>query len=274
VDSRLAAGLSHDYGVHPYSKWRGAFWRLCALVDLGADARHKGALAAAEQTLSWLASRRRLRRIEQRKINGRVRRCATQDGLGLFACRQLGLSDARLDVLARSLVDTQWPDGGWNCDVRPDASHSSFHESWGPVLGLAAYGARDAVTRGAEFLLRHRLVFSERTGQPADPGLLRLRYPPYWHYDLLVGLRTLALTVGLADPRAGDALDLLLRKRDGDGTWRCEGTWWKRPGSSGSNVEAVDWGAAADQLLTLHANAVLEQAGREARVREALPGPR
>ncbi len=154
------------------------------------------------------------------------------------------------------------PDGGWNCDRRPEASHSSFNETWGPILGLAAYGATDAAARGAGFLLRHRVVFSERTGEPAYWTFLRLRYPPYWHYDVLVGLRTLEASVGLGDPRVDDALDLLESKRLPDGTWRVEGRWWKRPGSTGSNVEAVDWGEAANDLLTQQAAAVLAAAGR------------
>jgi hypothetical protein len=138
VRDELVTVLSHDFGGHPYGKWRGAFWRLAALVELGVGADNPGALAAAEQSLAWLANPSRLDRIRKRTIEGRVRRCATQDGLGLFACCRLGLVDERMDVLAQSLVETQWPDGGWNCDVRPEASHSSFNESWGPILGLAA----------------------------------------------------------------------------------------------------------------------------------------
>jgi len=258
----LVAGLSYDYGVHPYGKWRGAFWRLISLADLDVSPGHAGALAAADQALAWLADPRRLNRIHKRVIEGRTRRCASQDGRALWACSRLGIRDERLDTLAESLVATQWPDGGWNCDVRPEASHSSFHESWGPTIGLAAYGEGDAAARGAEFLLRHRVVFSERTGRPAHPALLNLRYPPYWHYDLLGGLTTVAQAAGLDDPRTADALDLLESKRLPDGTWRCEGKWWKRPGSKGSNVEAVDWGDAADELLTARARDVLQAAGR------------
>ena len=61
---------------------------------------------------------------------------------------------------------------------------------------------------------------------------------------MLVGLTTLQRSVGLDDPRASDALDLLESKRLEDGTWRVERRWWKRPGSKGSGVEAVDWGRA------------------------------
>jgi hypothetical protein len=73
---------------------------------------------------------------------------------------------------------------------------------------------------------------------------------------------TLERSVGLDDPRASDALDLIESKRRPDGTWRCERRWWKRPGSKGAGVEAVDWGPAADELLTARAQATLQAAGR------------
>ena len=258
----LVAGLSRDYGVHPYAKWNGAFWRLISLVDLGV-APGKPAVEAAELTLDWVSSPRRLAEIHRRRIDGRVRRCGSQDGQALRGALAAGLrGDPRLDTLAESLVETQWPDGGWNCDRHRECTHSSFNETWGPLLGLAAYGADDAVERGAEFLLQHGVVFSHRTGEPAHPSFLRLRVPAFWHYDLLAGLRTLVAAGVLGDSRAGRALDLLESKRRPDGTWRVEGKWWKRPGSKGSNVEAVDWGPRANELLTEQARGVLAAAGR------------
>jgi hypothetical protein len=264
MDESLFSGLLRDYGVHPYGKWRGAFWRLISLVDLGVEQGQEAALSAAEQTLVWLRSPNRLRAMRKRTIRGRVRRCATQDGLALHACCRLGMAgDERLAAIAESLVETQWPDGGWNCDIRPHVTHSSFNETWGPVLGLAEFGAREAADRGAEFLLRHRVVFSHRRPHViAHPAFVRLRYPPYWHYDLLVGLKTLVAANALDDPRAGDALDLLESKRLPDGSWHVDGRWWKRPGSKGSNVEALDWDSAADGLLTERAAEVLTAAGR------------
>src|SRR5687767_9585407 len=76
----LVRELSRDYGVHAYGKWRGAFWRLISLVDLGVEPGHPGAVAAAEHTLAWVAKPRRLKAIHNRRIDGRVRRCASQDG--------------------------------------------------------------------------------------------------------------------------------------------------------------------------------------------------
>jgi hypothetical protein len=262
VDEALVTGLARDHGVHPYGKWRGAFWRLTSLAELGVDRGHPGVREAADETLTWLASPRRLREIHGRVIDGRVRRCASQEGRALWACHSIGLDDPRLDTLAESLVETQWPDGGWNCDRHRDCTHSSFNETWGPIQGLAAHGATDAAARGAEFLLRHRIAFSERTGRPAHPVFLQLAYPPYWHYDVLVGLVTLHRSVGLGDARTADALDLVEAKRQPDGTWRCERRWWKRPGSKGSGVEAVDWGSRAHELLTERASGILQAAGR------------
>jgi hypothetical protein len=164
--------------------------------------------------------------------------------------------------LAESLVETQWPAGGWNCDVRPAAAHSSVNETWGPILGLHEYGADEGSARGIEFILAHRVVFSHTTGEPMHPRIVDLHYPPYWHYDLLVGLRTLLLAGALDDSRAIDALDMLESKRQPDGSWRVEGRWWKRPGSKGSNVEVVDWGEMADEILTECAQEVLVAAER------------
>jgi hypothetical protein len=214
VADALLTGLSRDYGVHAYGKWRGAY-------------------------------------------------CASQDGLGLYACLRGGMrDDPRVHTLAESLVATQWPDGGWNCDIRPAASHSSVNETWGPILGLVEYGETEAASRATEFLLIHRVAFSHTTGEPMYPHIVWLHFPPYWHYDVLVGLRTLAHAGALADIRTSDALDLLVSKRHPDGTWSTEGRWWKRPGSKGSNVEVVDWGSAADDLLTKRVRDVLTAAGR------------
>jgi hypothetical protein len=149
VRDDLISGLSRDFGVHPYGKWRGAFWRLISLVELGVEPGDPRAFAAAKQSPAWLCNPRRLKTIHQRRIEGRVRRCASQDGRGLQASLRIGLrGDPRLDTLAESLVETQWPDGGWNCDLRPEASHSSFNESWGPISVSRSTGPRRP-SRGA-----------------------------------------------------------------------------------------------------------------------------
>lgn len=268
----LLAGQRRDggFGVHPYRKWTGAFWRLLSLVELAIPPGHPAAVAAAEQVLGWLASPQHRRTI--RVVDGRVRQHASQEGYALAACCHLGMAtDRRARTLASSLLEAQWPDGGWNCDPRPGAAHSSFHETIGPLWGLAEYAratdsrvAAAAAERAAEFLLAHRLFRSHRTGQVIHGEWLKLHYPPYWHYDFLRGLLTVSRCGRATDPRVTEALDLLEAKRGADGRWRADGRrYWRPPGSTGSNVEAVDWGPDGQaEMLTLNALQVLSTAGR------------
>ena len=73
--------------------------------------------------------------------------------------------------------------------------------------------------RGREFLLAHRLYRSHRTGAVSDPALLRWRFPPQWHHDLLRGLDYFAATQASWDPRLDDAIDLVRRARRPDRRW-------------------------------------------------------
>ena len=118
--------------------------------------------------------------------------------------------------LVQALIEWQWPDGGWNCDRHRTAHRSSFHESVTPALGLATYArqtgdaaALAAAQRTAELLFQHRLFRVHGTGKPIHPSWTKVHYPPYWHYDVLQGLRLLHAVNRLDDQRANDALDLL-----------------------------------------------------------------
>jgi hypothetical protein len=259
--------------VHPYQKWRGAHWRLVALAELAVDREVPGAARAIDPAfgtvVEWLEAPGRLERA--RPVAGRARMCASQDGNALWAACRLGLAAHPAAArMASRLVAWQWPDGGWNCDPRPAATHASLHETWIPLRGLAAYaelgddpGTRAAsalaTAAAADFLLRHRLVEHQHDGGVIDPSFLRLRWPPYWHYDLLAGLGALreAGAAHLLDPRAAAALGRLDRLRAADGRWHPGGRWWRAPGSQGSNVELVDWGADGEAaMLTLGALAI------------------
>ncbi|HKG11678.1 MAG TPA: hypothetical protein VKB07_13990, partial [Gaiellaceae bacterium] len=122
--------------------------------------------------------------------------------------------------------------------------------------------AQEAAKRTAELFLEHRLFRTLATGEPIGESFVTLHSPPFWHYDFFQALVVLG-RMGLADePRAADGLDLLEERRLADGRWRAGGRWWKPPGSTGSNVEVVDWGSGPNELLTLHALRVLRAAGR------------
>ncbi len=268
---KLLEGQRRDgsFGVHPYRKWTGAHWRLVSLVELQVPQGEARVEAACETVLTWLCGDKHRNTIET--IDGLTRRCASQEGNALAVASRIGLADdRRAHLLARSLIEWQWPDGGWNCDVHATGRRSSFHESLAPAWALHAYGeatgdpdAARAATRAAELFLDHRLFRGKRTGEPIDPRWLVLHYPPYWHYDILQALLVLA-RMGLAtDRRAADALDVLERRRLKDGRWRPGGYRWTVPGTSNSNVEVIDWGRGGpNEMITLNVLRVLAAAGR------------
>jgi len=257
------------FGVHPYKKWDGAHWRLVSLVELGIPADDPRARIAIDQVLHWLTGETHRRSI--RRLHGLTRRCASQEGNALAVCSRLRLiDDPRVRYLAESLIEWQWPDGGWNCDKNDDARHSSFYESLAPLWGLIEYhrATRDAdclnaARRAAELFLRHRLFRSEKTGEVIDPNWLLLHYPLYWHFDILQALVILSRLGPLTDPRLTEALDILESKRLPDGSWKAEGAYWRPAGKSASNVEVVDWGRRGpNEMITLNALRVLKAAGR------------
>jgi hypothetical protein len=255
------------FGGHPYRKWVGAHWRLVSLVELGIPAGEPRAIAALETVLTWLSGTSHRRNVPV--INGLARRCGSQEGNALaVACRLGTADDERVRLIATGLIEWQWPDGGWNCDRRPQAHRSSFHETHSPIWGLHEYAlatgdadAAAAARRGAELLLEHRVFRTLSTGEPIHPEWLPFHWPPYWHYDVLQGLVILE-RMGLAgDPRAADAAELLREQRQDDGRWRASSRWWRPPGSPRA-VEAVDWGIddSGDRMVTLRALNVLRQA--------------
>jgi hypothetical protein len=196
-------------------------------------------------------------------VNGLTRRHASMEGNAVYAFSRLGFADhSSTRRLVEALIEWQWPDGGWNCDPRRTAHRSSFHESVTPALGLAAHAqqtgdaaALAAAHRTAELLLQHRLVRSHRTGEPIHPSWTRPHYPPYWHYDVLQGLRLLHALDRLDDPRASDALDMLEDSRRRDGTFA--GPQW----ASRTQPAVLDRDTYR-QVLTRRAREILEASGR------------
>ena len=268
----LMSGQQPDggFGGHPYKKWDGAHWRLVSLVELAAPPHEPRVVAAAETVLAWLTGAGHTRNVPV--IHGLTRRCASVEGNALAVCSRLGLADdPRVEQLARSLVEWQWPDGGWNCDRNPTAHRSSFHESHASAWGLHEYAAatgadstRDAANRTAELFLQHRIFRALATGDVIHRSWVTLHYPPYWHYDVLQALLLLGRMGRLDDPRTQDGLDLLVSKRREDGRWQPGGYWWRPLGSTAAR-EVVDWGRGGpNEIITLNALRILRAAGRAA----------
>jgi hypothetical protein len=152
--------------------------------------------------------------------------CVT--GMVLSILVHFGIPDPRVHILAEHLLRQQMPDGGWNCETYKGATHSSFHTTISVLEGLLEYeavfperasGVREAQRGGREFLLKHRLYRSHRTGEVVDPAMTRFPFPPRWHYDALRGLDYFRSCGAERDERMGDAIRLLEKKRMKDGRW-------------------------------------------------------
>jgi len=253
---------------HPYQKWCGAHWIMALLADLDYPAGDDDLVPLREQVLGWLLGAQHAKSIQT--IAGRVRRCASQEGNALFALLALGLSDHRCDELARRLATWQWPDGGWNCDRRPEARHSSFMESLIPLRGLNLHaritGSRasaETAERAAEFFLSHSLYQRSRDGEAIAPEFVELHYPCYWHYDILFGLRVMQ-EMGLdSDPRCQAAKSVLTSQRLPGGGFSADAKYYRVTEQYGSGTSLVDWGPVGrrkrNDFVTVEALAVLSQ---------------
>ncbi|HTS33842.1 MAG TPA: hypothetical protein VMI55_07920 [Thermoplasmata archaeon] len=129
--------------------------------------------------------------------------------------------DRRVRRLYDWLIEDQREDGGWNCS--PDTPGTL--DAWEALAAFATVPKRSrspqmdrAVERGAEFYLARNLF---KEGKRYDPWF-RLHYPNHYLYDILVGLDVLTQLGYGGDRRLGPALDLLRKKRQGNGTWRLD----------------------------------------------------
>ena len=276
--------------AHVYASWRGAHWTLAMLAEIGYPTGDESLLPMREQVLDrWLDSSFYME-FESKSavpknrsaegvpiIQGRYRRCGSQQGNALYSITRLGLADKRSDGLAERLMHWQWPDGGWNCDRKPSAHISSFNESLLPMLGLAAHAerakddaARTAALKASEVFLSRRLFKSKTDGKVISPHWVRPKYPRYWHYDMLGGLVAMAEMGLIKDPRCADALDLLERKELPKGGWAAQGRFYKvdqnlDTGAKFGSISTVDWDGAGNarrnEWVTADALYVLRAAG-------------
>jgi hypothetical protein len=263
---------------HPYRKWQGAHWALVQLAERGHPGGDPRLKTVQEVVFSWILSPAFLKPNWTRRVEGqpeRVRRCASMEGNVIWASLELGLTDARLQELADRLGRLQWPDGGWNCDVSPEAHHSSFVETVLGLRGLAAWvaasgdeAAGSTLERGIDLLLEHHLLF-HRSGDlivPTwGPRPDKIGFPIRF-FDVLSVLELIADVGRLDDPRCQPALDLLVSKRTADGGFPLEVRRARTATEICSNCTFADWGPGGKTRLnpwvTIRALRVLRAVGQ------------
>lgn len=266
-----------DYGYippfhHAYRKWGGAHWILVSLAEIGYPPGDLSLIPMRDQVYETWLNTKHLAGVSV--INGRTRRCASQQGNALYASLALGLADERVERLVQLLLGWQWPDGGWNCDRSPDADTSSFWETLIPLRGLGLYARITgdakvwaATERAADVFLKRRLFRRVCDGAIINEQFIRLHYPCYWRYDILFGLKVMAEVGFITDCRCNEALDLLVSKRLSDGGWPAEERFYRVTSEAASgSCSPVAWGPTGkrrmNEWVTADALFVLKAAGR------------
>lgn len=257
---------------HPYKKWIGSHWVLAQLADLDYPPGDKRLLPLRDQVLGVWLSRYHVDRVPV--IDGRARRCGSQEGNALYSIIKLGLDDGRSGQLVDNLLKWQWPDGGWNCDKNPQAVNSSFMETLIPLRGLSLYGkttgasdAAKAARKAADIFLKRKIFKIKPRKRWKREDFVKIHYPPYWHYDILFGLKVLAEAGFIRHPACTEALDLLESKRLPDGGFAAAAKYYRvTDKAAGSNISRVDWGGTSpgrmNEYVTADSLTVLKAAGR------------
>ena len=217
-----AGGKSSDGGLYS-PKWISTTYTMLLLRDFGLPPANRRARKACTLLLDGGLQR-------DGGINygwrGKSETCIT--GMVLSILSYFEYDDDRLDTLADHLLDRQMRDGGWNCQRPYGATHSSVHTTISVLEGLRHYelhrrrqvrAVRSARRRGREFLLRHRLFRSHRTGEIIKPIIIRFAFPPRWHYDILRALDYFQAIGAPRDQRLADAIAIVRDSRRADGRW-------------------------------------------------------
>ena len=99
-----------------------------------------------------------------------------------------------------------------------------------------------------------------------EDSFIKLHYPPYWHYDILFGLKVMTEAGLVRDHRCDEGLDLLESKRLKDGGFPAEAKYYHTQEKSRSGFSLVDWGGVSstrmNEFVTVDALYVLKMAER------------
>jgi hypothetical protein len=277
----------------PYMpKYKATYWQIMILRQLGIDKSDKRVQRACEFTLNlqldeggfsaytkekalekyeWMQTRTHLKEKLQPapKIWARSLVIEHQYSCltGNICAAMLGMGynrDPRVVKALNWLVKIQNRDGGWLCPywkAHIKDTHSCFY---GTICPLEAFSEvpeeerfpemRKAITRGAEFLLMHRLYKADHHKyRVINRQWLTLSFPWFAGYNILRGLSVLTKLGYTEDERLKDAVEVLIRKRRSDGTWLLESA---PTGRMQTKIETV---CKPSKWITLNALRILKR---------------
>lgn len=222
-----ARGPSGHWGRGFYQpKWTSSHYTLLELKNLGLAPTTN----AARETVELILTREKGRDGGLDPNEKAKHSDVCINGMALNYSSYFGADHTDLTSVVDFLLEQKMADGGFNCRFNTTgATHSSVHTTVSVLEGITEYCRNGYMYRhgelasaahtSIEFLLRHHLYRSERSGAPISPEFTRLHFPARWHFDVLRGLDALADADVAHDERMDDALRLLRRRRRQDGRW-------------------------------------------------------
>jgi len=261
VDKIFAKQKLEGYWEEPYTpylpKYKSSYWQIMILGYLGMDRAVSRVEKACEhifqfqtadgafisQTRETLLKEYELRSKRGRKLpptDDWVSSIMVEQQLSCLtgnmaaALIRLGYeNDPRVHKALRWLVNIQNRDGGWLCPYWRAHIRDKHGCFYGTICPLEAFSEakkgnltedmEETIKRGAEFMLMHRLFKADHHDYKViNKAWLNLSFPWFYGYNILRGLDVLTKLGIVEDDRLKDAVDVLLQKRQKDGTWILE----------------------------------------------------
>jgi Prenyltransferase and squalene oxidase repeat len=259
--------------ISPYiPKYKASYWQIMILGHLGmdkTDARVRKAcefifrFQQDEGGFSCYSMEQLLREYERRKKQGRKLPLMPADEWAAQIYYQQQIScltgnmsaalirigykdDSRVKKALNWLVKIQMEDGGWQCPYWPVHAKDKHSCLMGTICAMEAFSEiprqdltkemKKTIEKGAEFILMHRLFKADHHDYKVIKQIwLTLSFPWFWTYNILRGLDILTKLGYTQDERLTDAVEILMQKRQKDGTWILESA---PVGRMHTNIEA------------------------------------
>ena len=224
--------------------WVATSWSLSQLREWGVPAEAMG------DTAEKLATNCRWEYDDLPFWNGEVDVCINAMTLANGAWLGRDMSH-----LADWFADHQLADGGWNCEWEFGKTTSSFHSTLNALFGILEWEQRTGDTRLAEvrrtgerYLLERRLMHRRSTGRPVGSFVHEFVHPARHRYSALRALdyfrQACEHDAAEPDARLGDALRLVVQRRQADGVWLQDGpldgiVWFRTEADHGQPSKAL-----------------------------------
>jgi Prenyltransferase and squalene oxidase repeat len=152
------------------------------------------------------------------------------NGMFLNFAAYFNMDESKLKSIVDFILLQILADGGFNCHYnRIGAKHSSLHSTLSVLEGILEYRnngytyklpeLQNAGKSAMEFILKHQLFISDRTGEIIKPSFLKLSWPARWYYDILKALDYMQFAHTPYDTRMQPAIDYLISKRKKNNQW-------------------------------------------------------